>query len=340
MPGPRTPTAEPSRVVPGVLSLLRERGVDPSPILRACELPEDAQVARAWPVTPDQFERLIGRAAEALADPQLALRLPAVLRFPDYHVAELAAETSATLGDALERVARYGSLFYAHLAFTCQRAGDELVLAQRLRTGGATSRFGNEYAVASTKHHLERMSGASVEVTRVFFAHPAVPGLAELRAHFGTRDIVFGEPTSGLAIPLTVAARPCLAHDPRLLATAERLSEAALSAQPASGDLVAAAAQAVEGLLAGGAPEAAVVAKRLHLSTRTLQRRLAEAGTCYSDVVDASRRAVALAALRDPRLPLREVAARAGFADTASFGRAFRRWFGESPGGYRKRSLG
>ncbi|WP_162918650.1 helix-turn-helix domain-containing protein [Taklimakanibacter deserti] len=67
------------------------------------------------------------------------------------------------------------------------------------------------------------------------------------------------------------------------------------------------------------------------MSVRTLQRRLAETGVSYSQLVDEVRLASALALIDDRSIKLSEIARRLGYADAANFDRAFKRWTGFSP---------
>jgi AraC-like DNA-binding protein len=87
---------------------------------------------------------------------------------------------------------------------------------------------------------------------------------------------------------------------------------------------------------------AAGVARTLHLSVRTLQRKLASEGTTFREVMEAARGQLAQAYLSDPRVSIGEVAMLLGFSDASSFNRAFRRWTGESPGrcGAGRRAVG
>src|SRR5690606_31913265 len=78
------------------------------------------------------------------------------------------------------------------------------------------------------------------------------------------------------------------------------------------------------------------VARELHVSSRTLKRRLAEHGTSFSALLDGQRRERALLLLRDPSLSLDQVAERVGYSDVANFTRAFRRWTGKTPGALRR----
>lgn len=74
---------------------------------------------------------------------------------------------------------------------------------------------------------------------------------------------------------------------------------------------------------------------RLGISTRTLQLRLQEQGISFSAVLEHHRLERARAALTDPRLSIADVADALGYAERTSFGRAFKRWTGQSPQQYR-----
>lgn len=78
------------------------------------------------------------------------------------------------------------------------------------------------------------------------------------------------------------------------------------------------------------------IAAELKLPPRTLQRRLEEAGLNFRLMVDDVRKVQAQHHLRDTRMPLAELAFALGFADHASFNRAFKRWTGSSPGAFRR----
>jgi AraC-like DNA-binding protein len=82
------------------------------------------------------------------------------------------------------------------------------------------------------------------------------------------------------------------------------------------------------------------VAAALALSTRTLQRKLAEAGTNFQAVHDAARQALAKELLRDSRLNLTDVAFMLGYREQSSFNRACREWFGNTPARTRERLRG
>lgn len=90
----------------------------------------------------------------------------------------------------------------------------------------------------------------------------------------------------------------------------------------------------VERLSAGVGFE--LVARELHMSTRTLHRRLTASGVTYHALLESVRRAVAFEALGAPHETISAISERLGFADPSNFRRAFRRWTGLSPHKYRR----
>ena len=95
----------------------------------------------------------------------------------------------------------------------------------------------------------------------------------------------------------------------------------------------------VRGLLAewlpSGVPGEEAVAAALHLSSRSLQRKLADEGSSYTQLLTETRQGLARSYLADPRSSVSEIAYLLGFSDTSSFTRAFKRWEGVSPSDYR-----
>ena len=83
-------------------------------------------------------------------------------------------------------------------------------------------------------------------------------------------------------------------------------------------------------------PDLAATADALHVSTATLQRRLAAEGTSFQSLKDELRRDMAIVRLNASSVPLAALADELGFADSAAFQRAFKGWTGTAPGTYRR----
>jgi AraC-like DNA-binding protein len=77
-------------------------------------------------------------------------------------------------------------------------------------------------------------------------------------------------------------------------------------------------------------------ARSLYISPRTLQRRLAEEGQSFHEIVESLRRNLCLHHLEDQNVGLAEIAYIAGFSEPSAFTRAVRRWTGRTPLEYRR----
>jgi AraC-like DNA-binding protein len=81
------------------------------------------------------------------------------------------------------------------------------------------------------------------------------------------------------------------------------------------------------------------IAAELALSPRTLQRKLADAGATFQQVLDAARYALAMDYLRQDGLSLVDIAFLLGFQEQSAFTHAFREWSGVNPGAWRERAM-
>jgi AraC-like DNA-binding protein len=334
------PSVEPpsaSLLVPAIARYARGRGADVE--LLACRfgLPADVcdrdEVQSAMATPNDLFESL----ARALGEPDVALRVGAAMPTRRYPLGDLAAGASSTLRDALGRLARYATLL--HPAFEAAVEEHEGAARWRLATPGharGVGRFLHELALAHALTRCREGTGDALPVTRAWFAHARPSELAPLHDFFGTRELSFGDVDSGFELERALLDHPMRGDDPRMLATVEPLAESELRRLPRSTTpLGARVAAHLESALPGGA-DIELVARAMHMSERTLQRRLEQEGTNFSDVLDRVRLEVAQRRLGDPTASLAEVAADLGFSDLATFSRAFKRWTGEPPGQWRR----
>jgi AraC-like DNA-binding protein len=141
---------------------------------------------------------------------------------------------------------------------------------------------------------------------------------------------------TGLAVPRESWQLPLRRRDPILRRVLESQADA-LAPQTSSADSLA---LIVRGLLAPrlarGETDIALVARELGLSARTLQRRLAEAGSSFQAILDAVRKETVAKCLADRSLSLGEIAYIAGYSEPAAFHRAFKRWYGMPPDRFRQ----
>jgi AraC-like DNA-binding protein len=94
--------------------------------------------------------------------------------------------------------------------------------------------------------------------------------------------------------------------------------------------------RAIANLLPAGHPSLVTVAAQLDISTRTLQRRLAENNLTHSQLVHQARITKACQRLSQPNVRISKIARETGFASPSAFTRAFQSWTGTTPRAFRK----
>jgi AraC-like DNA-binding protein len=305
--------------------------------LAAFGLGEAALEGDASPITNVALGRLFDEIARVLDEPHLGLVLPSKLEFQRYAIPELAARASATLRESLVQWVRYASLVHPSIEFSFEEAGGRARFSHR--TSGhprGLSRHLNEFALAAATYFGRQTTDGGPRVLEAHFVHARPRSLDVLQAFFKTPELLFGADANTLVIDSASLDRPQRTADARLLATVQSLGQRSLENHtPARSGVRALVANQLLAQLAGGEVRIRRLARELHMSVRTLQRRLDEEGTSFAGVLDEVRQEQARALVRMPDLPLAEVAHRLGFAEFATFSRAFKRWTGVAPGAFR-----
>ncbi len=279
---------------------------------------------------------LLRSAMAATATPWLGLELGAAAQAHTHGLVGIATFASGRLGEALATIARYAALRTRALAFDWRETGTggELAISARLDLGEARG-FVFDAMLVIIERILQSLSGTTMRD-----ACYRVPGLApawleRYRDHLeGTVHFVRGD-VLRLQFTAELLARSCLTADARSHARAAAECARLLEAHQQRRRV----GERVRMLLADGAdrlPGAEEIAARLHLSTRSLFRRLADEGHSLRALADELRSERARFWLRDTDLPIERIAERLGYAGASNFARCFKRWTGVTPGHYRQ----
>jgi len=86
----------------------------------------------------------------------------------------------------------------------------------------------------------------------------------------------------------------------------------------------------------GNYPNLGAVAQHLHISDRTLKRKLRQKGVTFIQLLNDVRQRDSLNLLQTTQLTIEDIATRVGYSTPTNFSRAFRQWTGKTPGHYRK----
>lgn len=307
--------------------------LDQARVLRRAGLPDD------WmdqPKTDVEGERLfdIWSAIEAEdALPDTALRLAKSYAHGPFVPPVLAFSCAETVYIGWERLAIFKPLI-APMQMTVTRDGHaatlELVVAlQNYDMSSCIEQFELIYLTECIRTYTgQTVTPLSVETNR-----PISPS-QDLLAFFGVPPIQTGR--TRLLMRPEDADLPLISRSPALWGTLEPEFTRQLEDASAVVPMATRVRRALLDGLPGGCTTAEEMARRLNVSKRSLQRRLAEEGTSFQALLNAIRANLSQRYLKDSNLSVPEISHLLGFRDTSSFFRAFQGWTGTTPGAFRE----
>ena len=281
------------------------------------------------------MQRLWGLAVEVTGDPCFGLKVHRFWHPTTMHALGYSWLASHTLREALERTARYIRIVSSaaearletlsdHYRFVLVPAGSApQPLGASIDAGLAVildmcrTSYGNELNPLRVEMHREVPSCAAQFDD--FFKAPIDYAAAE-------NAFVFDKVQLEEALP-TANAELARANDKIVTEYLAHLDRSNVAMQVK--------ALLIEHLPSGGASEEAV-ARALHKSLRSLQRRLKEQGTSYKQLLEETRRELAGQYIANSQYSISEITYLLGFSETSNFSRAFKRWTGKSPSAYRE----
>jgi AraC-like DNA-binding protein len=309
-----------------VVKLCELSGVDPALVCRSAGVSLAMVSDRAARVPYASADALLEAAAHALGHGTLALGLLGVVDAETYDAAGLLLLTGRTFLDGLGRAFAFQRLWGDGERFQLGSTTTEAsVTFEHPGSSALANAICAELALLETLTAARFLVAADVVPSRVSFAHDApISEPAALRQALGV-EASFGAGANRLVFDrATVDSEiaPPLAWIQQAL---EGQAARALSLLPARATISA----RIEALTGKG-PEwfelrLAEAAKRLSMSPRTLQRKLAEEGTSFDKLIDGLRRDRATRLLR-AGATRKETAFLLGFADPSALVRARARW--------------
>jgi len=341
MPAELLDHAKSARVAGSYLQPMLEaaaaRGVSPQALEQAAGLPAGTLEPLPEVLPAATYVKLLDIAAELADDPHFGLHVGERVKLGTYTVYGLILLSCRDFGQAFEQTMRYEQLahdlgrstleihgaladytWHSNYPPRCRHLVDSVFAGIRV--------FGNWLAGTtlppaelSLMHDGGEPTGHQ-EYIRVFGALPRFQATANV-AQFEAALLSWPVPNADVSLY------------PVLQQHAENLLKQ--RATPAGGGIAAQVHEAIVRRLAQGQVRVASVAEDLGLAPRTLQRKLADAGSSFQQVLDEARFALARDYLRQPNLSLVDIAFLLGYQEQSAFTHAFREWSGMNPGAWR-----
>jgi AraC-like DNA-binding protein len=248
-----------------------------------------------------------------------------------------AALNSRSLREVIEVLERFVPVRFSILTVAHEIHADELRLTVTPAIPlGLVTRPLLEAVLMSIRNVLDAVSLGAFEVRALAFSFPAPEYAALARDLVGTA-VRYDQPWTGLALDAAAVDTPLKLADPAAFDEAARICQQRLDQLEAS-ETTAGRVRRILLQSTTGFPSLAATARRLHLTPRTLHRRLVAEHTSFRTLVDEVRFRLATDHLAAGHTSIDEIAFILGYTDPANFRRAFRRWSGVPPSAFREQA--
>jgi AraC-like DNA-binding protein len=261
----------------------------------------------------------------------------ALLAFRQCRLADLGvigelARNCATVGEALSTLTAYQQLNAESGAVYLLQETNTIAMGYAVfHPGVIDAHLAQEAVMAIIANVVRELAGYEADFVKLDLPRFSPPDSTPYQQYFHC-PLRFNAQRAALRLPLSLMSRPVIGANEslkrQLLQQAERQLEPAFESQ---------LYRSLSSLLMTGLPPASgdAVAQQFAMHRRTFNRRLMAMGTTFQSVLDDVRFNVARQLLRETLLPITEIALTLGYSESSAFGRAFRRWSGQTPRDWR-----
>jgi AraC-like DNA-binding protein len=277
---------------------------------------------------------LIRRALPAIGRRELGLELGMRSNMVSRGAQALGLLASATLGEAAAMAMRFPTSAGTLLDLHDERSGREHVMCADSLPGDLDVQpFLAVQFFSSVVNTRRQLATSDYSPKLVEFVHAEPKSTRNYELHFNC-PVRFSSPRNRLVSDLRWLDYRLSTADLRSYRLAWDLQEREEAQAAGKMTIVLAVERAIRRQMPS-VPSLGELAASLHLSERTLRRRLSDGGIGYQGLVDQIRQARALELILTSRTPLAQVAAQTGFSDVRALRRAFKRWTGQVPSALR-----
>ncbi len=318
-----------------IMTTAAERGVDAAPIARACGLDPAAFDEVGKRVNLANLCRLLETLAALTGDPYFGLHAGAAFEKGSSGVLGYALMHAPTARHAVDLVRDCFPKFDNSTEYEFRETEDEVRIQWKVSPLIVRRSQYTDLSFAVVIAHFRSILGPGFKRVKAEIESPR-PKNSNVYRELIAPNVSFGAKANAFTIPTDELDRINPDADARLFAVLRNQLDGLPDAEARGTDTIQGVRRIIEHALGGPLPTLAALSARMGMSERTLQRRLAEAGSSLHDIIDSSRRDLAEQLLRESDLSLSQISDRLGFSAPSAFTRSASRWFGTSPSKFRR----
>jgi AraC-like DNA-binding protein len=192
-----------------------------------------------------------------------------------------------------------------------------------------------DISFAGTLHISRLLTGRNLRPKRVMYRYARIQDTREYERILHCRP-VFGQDCNCIVFHLSDLKYPVLGYNQRLYVAFQQLLKEELIKNENGGYFHERVRQVILERYQVAFPTLDDIASLMHITPRTLQRKLQDENTRFKTLSDSIRQVIASNLLGNPTLSLTEIAFKLGYAGPSPFRKAFKQWTGQTPTEFRK----
>ncbi len=313
---------------------LRSYDIDPAPLFKQADIDLHEISNPDARFSTQKTQKLWKLAVKATDNPCLGLHAvqhfqPAVL-----HGLGFSWLASDTLLDALNRLVRYSRLINTAVEFRLEvNSGTTDLVAAVPDIFPDIVYAAIDFGMAVFLRMCQLTAGEAILPVHTTLQRPAPADKDEFTKMFGP-SIEYGAMVNRLCFDSEMINQHLMTGNPELARINDQTVVDYLARFDRANISMQVRSKIIE-QLPDGIPKQGEIADTLHVSLRSLQRRLKEEETSFKDMLEDTRKTLAMQYLREPQRSIGEVTYLLGFSEPCNFTRAFKRWTGKTPAEFR-----
>lgn len=318
---------------------VRGYGLEPEPLMERAGLDVSLLTVPDARYPATSMRRFWEAIVSATGDELIGLRCGQEMQVAALHGLGLAIVTSHSLAQVLDLMARYCKVISSTMDMSLTHDAQGTTLKIKTLHGTETRHSAQIAVIAFLHRQANSLSQHNVSPLAVSIRMPRVSSAVQRRLdeYFGCPVDTVSDTVASIRFSYADIMEPYASAN-ALLREANELVVAQYLNRVRRSSFAARVEEEVKELLTEGEPvKIGTVAGRLHLSARTLQRRLESEGVTFAELLEKNRRQMAHDALAHTEMSITEIAYTIGFSDPSNFSRTCYRWFGSAPAAYRRR---
>ncbi len=318
---------------------MQANGIDPDQMLADCQIPPQDFKDPESRISADRMAQVIEHCNQLLNRHDFAIEVAKQFHPNMFHALGYSMLSSNTLKDAFLRASRYKKV----VSNTCLLNVKEN--SETLELNVDVFLYPDSKRPIVNAQSLLAFMGTLLQFAREALNKPYSPlriyvnrskphfDDSPFREFFGC-ELIYDSDKFAMEFDLATMNKPLMGSNPLLTQSHEKLIEEYILRLDKS-DIVQLVTHEIKTVISLGTPSQTDVAKNIGMSLRSLQRKLNDKHTNFRQVLEDTRRTLALDYISQHHLTYSEIGYLVGFSSISNFNRAFKRWTQCTPSEYR-----